>query len=98
MCGAWHYLAMADFDSARIAFPQSFELRLILDAPAVGQARGAITAAGQARGLGALDLGPAEAKGERFSRLAFSVTFTGLDQMRAFYADLAAIPGVRAVI
>ncbi|HPE37486.1 MAG TPA: hypothetical protein PK625_10055 [Spirochaetales bacterium] len=87
-----------DFGGQRVRYPVSFELRIIYVI-----ASGATLEEDALRILSARRASPAmpkilPASGTRYGRMAIAVTFADQDSMRAAYADLAALPCVKAVM
>jgi len=88
----------APFGGAEIAFPVSFELRVIYLL-----ASGATLEADLLRILTAHGASPKQprslpAPGVKYGRMAIPVTFADRDSMHAAYADIGALPCVKAVL
>lgn len=86
------------FDPESIRFPVSFELRLILKADAAESLRVSLPAALDSGGIAHGPLSLSAEAGKAYAKARLSVTFMDQDSMRAAYAALAALPGVKAVI
>jgi len=86
------------FDPRNIAYPVSFELRIIYlkdqSAAIAAAVPTALDGAGSAHGPFTVT----EASGKTYAKARVSVTFMDQESMRAAYAAIAALPGVKAVI
>jgi putative lipoic acid-binding regulatory protein len=85
-------------DGARIEFPQSFELRVIYAAEAAHRIRDDIAAVFSRFCVPCSRLADVPTKPGRYARISASVTFDTLERMRAVYAALGALEGVKALI
>lgn len=86
------------FDPESIRYPVSFELRLIVKAAEAEALRKAVPAALDSGGIAHGPVSLAAEAGKSYAKARLSVTFMDQGSMRAAYAALAALPGVKAVI
>jgi putative lipoic acid-binding regulatory protein len=85
-------------DSADIHFPVSFELRLIYEpANSFEDVAAKVSECLRSRLVSFAPAKSLEPKG-RFGRLAISLKFLSLEQMRSCYGEIAKIEGVKAII
>lgn len=85
------------FDPRNITYPVSFELRLIYAKDHAASLAAAVPAALDGTGTAHGPFAAAES-GAAYGKARVSVTFMDRESMRAAYAALAALPGVKAVI
>ena len=85
------------FGGAQIEFPQSFDLRIIYSIQAGQTIRGDLVAVFALYALPCSRLADIPTKPGRYARIAASVRFDNLEQMRKVYAALGALAGVKAL-
>ncbi len=85
-------------DAAKIPFPQSFPLRIIYGIDGEENLRRRLPALFAAYAVAVAETGYTQVGSGKFGRASVSATFTSLDQMRAVYAAIGAIDGVKAVV
>jgi hypothetical protein len=86
------------FDPRDIKYPISFELRLIFSREEAAALALSVPAALDRAGTAHGSLTVSGAAGKTYAKARLSVTFMDQDAMRAAYAAIAALPGVKAVI
>jgi len=86
------------FDPRNITYPVSFELRLIYLKERAAALAAAVPAALDERGTAHGPFTVTQESGKTYDKARISVTFMDQESMRAAYACLAALQGVKAVI
>lgn len=87
-----------DFDPREIKYPVSFELRLIVSRDEAAALAASVPAALDRASTAHGPLTVSGQQGKAYAKARISVTFMDRDAMRAAYADIASLPGVKAVI
>jgi putative lipoic acid-binding regulatory protein len=89
----------ASFDGSRIEFPVSFDLKLIYDIAAAATLNADLLAAFARRSVPCSAIEAKEPKpGAKYGRLSARVTFSSLEQLRATYAEVGALPCVKGLL
>jgi putative lipoic acid-binding regulatory protein len=86
------------FDPRDIKYPVSFELRLIFSRKESAALAVSVPAALDRAGTAHGPLTVSDEAGKTYAKARVSVTFMDQDAMRATYAAIASLPGVKAVI
>lgn len=85
------------FGGARIEFPQSFELRIIYAIARAGNLREELAAIFAGQSVPCTAMRDVATKPGKYARLAATVLFGNLVQMRAVYDAVGKLPGVRGL-
>jgi putative lipoic acid-binding regulatory protein len=86
------------FNGERIQFPVRFELRVIYILALGATLEEDLLRLLQARRASPGRPEPLPAKGAKYGRMAVQVVFTDQESMRSAYADISALPCIKAVL
>jgi len=89
----------APFDGAQIEFPVSFDLKLIYESARAATLNADLLTIFARRSVPCSAIEVKKGKsGAKYGRISARVTFTSLEQLRAAYAEIGALPYVKGLL